>query len=76
MVTAADIEMTLRDELWEDENEPDSSGSDTEDEIIEEENHSSDSEQSAEGEADLVDEEASQRNDLRFYIGKDGKWFG
>ena len=72
-MTAADIEMALLEVLSEDENEPDSSESDTEEEIIEERSHSSDSEQSAEEKTDLSDDEVSEISDFRFYIGKDGQ---
>ncbi|PSN31884.1 hypothetical protein C0J52_19686 [Blattella germanica] len=58
LMTAADIEMALLEVLSEDENEPDSSESDTEEEIIEERSHSSDTEQSAEEKTDLSDDES------------------
>ncbi|PSN58115.1 hypothetical protein C0J52_01014 [Blattella germanica] len=73
LMTASDIEMALLEVLSEDENEPDSSESDTEEEIIEERSHSSDSEQSAEEKTDLSDDEVSEISDFRFYIGKDGQ---
>lgn len=71
-----DIERVLREVLSEEEeNESDISELDTEEEVIEEENHDSESEQSVENfHAEIRDEEERQdSDDYKFYIGKDGE---
>nr|XP_022903858.1 piggyBac transposable element-derived protein 4-like [Onthophagus taurus] len=76
LVKPEGIERVLREVLSEEEeNESDISELDTEEEVIEEENHDSESEQSVENfHAEIRDEgERQDSDDYKFYIGKDGE---